>query len=157
MAQDHDQRGQFTEENTVALKHGAGRYETTGELPAEMRGFDAALANELLEHVGGDPAYRLLAQSAARRATLLELAYSWLTRQDVKVMWLEEDEGGRKVVNWQPILNRLGSFHEGLRRDLDALGLTPQSRARLSIDGGGGVLDYEAVLREARMDESRED
>ena len=100
MAQDHDQRGQFTEDNPVAPKHGAGRYETTGELPVEMRGFDVALLDELLEHAGGDPAFRLLAQSAARRATLLELAYAWLARPGVKVLWLEEDENGRKLVQW---------------------------------------------------------
>jgi hypothetical protein len=146
MTRDHDEQGQFTESNVVALKHGAGAYEKTGDLPAELRGFDAALADELLEHAGGDPSFRLLAQSAARRATLLELAYSWLSREDVKVLWLEEDEQGRRLVQWQPILNRLGSFHEGLRRDLDALGLTPQSRAKLGLDGSDELLDYEAVL-----------
>jgi hypothetical protein len=138
MTDKQSNEGRFTEGNRAAVKHGATGYEKGGNLPAELQGFDLALADELLDHVGGDPAYRLLAQSAARRATLLELAYSWLARPDVKVLWLE-DQDGHKVVKWQPVLNRLGSWHEGLRRDLDSLGLTPMARAKLGIGDNGAV------------------
>ena len=134
--------------NTNTVKHGATGYELSGRLPAEMQGFDLALADELLDLVGGDTAYRIAAMSAARRATCLELAYSWLARDDIPVLWVEE-VNGHKVVKWQPILNRLGSWHEGLRRDLDALGLTPMARAKLGVPAGG-ALDYEQILAAQR-------
>lgn len=145
MTTDHNEQGQFAERNVAALKHGAGAYEKSGGLPAEMEGFDVVLAEELLELAGGDPAFRLLAVSAARRATLLELAYSWLGRADVSVMWIEAEDG-RKVVRWQPILNKLGSFHEGLRRDLVELGLTPLARAKLNLGTGERAVSIAEIL-----------
>ena len=37
MTGNHDEQDQFVRGNAVALKHGAGRCETTDDLPAEMR------------------------------------------------------------------------------------------------------------------------
>lgn len=130
----------------AARKHGVRAYEDTGLLAEEHEGFDTALAAELLEQVGGDPAYRLLVQSVARRATILEMAYAWLGREDVPVFWVEDDDG-HKILKWQPILNRLGSYHEGLRRDLDSLGLSPLARSRLGLEPGKRAIDYEELLR----------
>lgn len=118
----------------AALKHGARAYETTGQLPAEWEGYDVKLAQVLLDETP-DPTnvgFQVLAKSAARRATLLELAYSFLSREDVPAFWLET-KGGRKILCWQPILERLATYHEGLRRDLQELGLTPAARVRLDL------------------------
>jgi hypothetical protein len=60
------------------------------------------------------------------------------------------------VIKWQPILNRLGSWHEGLRRDLDALGLTPVARARLGVDRDRGAIDYEQLLEAQRRQEQEQ-
>jgi hypothetical protein len=124
----------------AARSHGVYSYRDRNQLPARLdEGFDVKLAEELLKHVGGNQAYRLLAQSAARRATLLAIAYSWLADPDVPVLWAEERDG-HKIVKMQPILRAIGSWHEGLRRDLSELGLTPTSAARLGL-GSKETLD----------------
>ena len=145
MTDDRDSKGRFAEGNEAkpqrpAEKHGAYSYRDRGELPARLgQDFDRQLANELLEHAGGDPAFKLLAQSAARRATMIELAYSWLGAEDIKVMWAENEDGHR-IVKMQPILKRISTWHEGLRRDLAELGLTPASAAKLGL-GSRETLD----------------
>jgi hypothetical protein len=149
---DRNDKGRFTEGNEVrperpAEKHGAFSYRDSGNLPARLDDdFDRELAKELLGYCGDDPAFMPLAQSAARRATLLEIAYSWLARSDIPVMWAE-DKGDVKVVRMQPILKRISTWHEGLRRDLAELGLTPQSRAKLGLPEDSSVL--EAALKAA--------
>jgi hypothetical protein len=137
--QDENQGRELTEaeleqRQQAARKHGVRSYEMTGKLPAEMEGFDVKLAQELLEETQdpGNVGFQILAKSAARRATLLELAYSFLAREDVPAFWLEK-KGGREILRWQPILERLASYHEGLRRDLQELGLTPAARVRLDL------------------------
>jgi hypothetical protein len=154
MSKDRDNRGQFTQGNEARpeapnARHGVYGYRDRNRLPARLpQDFDQALAAELLEHVGGNPAFRILAESAARRATILEVAYSWLAAQDVKPFWLERDGEGRAVVKWQPVLRFIGSYHEGLRRDLAELGLTPQSRAKLGLPEDSSVLD--AAIKAAK-------
>ena len=138
--------------NQKTRTHGLHPYETRGELPAPMRGFDEKLASELLELAGGAPAFQLLAKSAARRATIIELAVSYLSGDGVNMLWLETNEAGQKVVCWQPLLNRLGSYFEGLRRDLQELGLTPLARARLGVKDGKGF-DYEEFLAKSKEGE----
>jgi len=139
----------------AAVKHGVRAYEDTRRLPAEFEGFDVTLAQELLEETGDptSPGFQLLAQSAARRATLLELAYSFLSREDVNAFWTE-DKGGRRIVKWQPILDRLATYHEGLRRDLQELGMTPAARARLDLAAKQLSLDD---LLECSVDEGESD
>jgi hypothetical protein len=144
---EHMSDAELEQRGKANRRHGAYSYRDRGDLPARLgENFDRELAKELLEHAGGDPAFQLLAQSAARRATMIELAYSWLGAEDVKVMWAE-NEDGHKIVKMQPILKRISSWHEGLRRDLAELGLTPQSRAKLGLPEDSSVL--EAALKAA--------
>ena len=134
----------------IAVTHGAAGYERDGNLPVGWEGYDLELARELLDLAGGDERFSLACTLAARRATLVELAFSWLSREDVPVFWVEQDETGRNVVHFQPILTRLFGWMNGLRRDLDALNLTPAQAARLMPDEG--ALDAGKVL-EAIVDE----
>jgi hypothetical protein len=151
---EHMSDAELEQRSNASRSHGVYSYRDSGDLPARLgENFDRELAKELLEHAGGDPAFQLLAQSAARRATMIELAYSWLGAEDVKVMWAE-NEDGHKIVKMQPILKALGSWHEGLRRDLAELGLTPQSRSKLGLPEAGTV-DYEKII-EARRKKERE-
>lgn len=154
MTDDRDSKGQFTDGNEARpdapnKSHGAYAYRDSSQLPARIdEDFDRELARELLDHAGGDPAFQVLATSAARRATILECAYSWLAHEDVKPFWLERDEDGRAIVKWQPVLKFIGSYHEGLRRDLSELGLTPQSRAKLGLPDDSSILD--AAIEDAK-------
>ena len=126
---------ELEQRRNAAQKHGVRAYEDAGRLPANVDPeYDRKLAMEILDATG-DPesvGFRLLAQSAARRATLIHLAYSYLSREDIDVFWVEI-KNGRNIVRHQPILDRLGTYHEGLRRDLQELGMTPAARVRLDL------------------------
>lgn len=136
-----------------ALKHGAAGYERDGRMPTEWEGYDREIARDLLVLVGGDERFSLACTLAARRATLVELAFSWLAREDVEVFWLEEADDGRNIVQFQPILTRLFGWMNGLRRDLTELNLTPAQVARLVPDDG--LLDAGKVLEVIRNEQEK--
>ena len=60
------------------------------------------------------------------------------------VFWIEQDEEGRNIVRFQPVLNRLFGWMNGLRLDLMQLNLTPAQAARIAPDGD--TLDAAVVL-----------
>ena len=144
---------QWTRSCDDALKHGATAYERNGRLPAEWEGYDRELARELLVLVGGAERYSLACTLAARRATLFEMAFSWLAREDVDVFWVEKDEAGRNIVHFQPVLTRLSGWMNGLTRDLSELSLTPAQSARLMPDEG--ILDAGKVLEAVRNEQNQ--
>ena len=75
---------------------------------------------------------------------MVELAFSWLARDDVAVFWIEQDEEGHNIVRFQPVLNRLFGWMNGLRLDLMQLNLTPAQAERIGPDGD--MLDAAGVL-----------
>lgn len=102
-----------------ALKHGAVRYITTGELPADLEGLDQEIAAEIVRLVGGEDRYRLIAKQAARAMVINELIYRHIVNEH------------KRYPNKAPSgLKYYGSFQESLRRSLNELGLTPASAAR---------------------------
>ena len=134
----------FIAGKSIAAKHGAAGYELSGRLPAEYEGYDIQLAQELQSLVGGNDRFALACMLTARRQTMVELAFSWLAREDVPVFWIEQDEEGRNIVRFQPVLNRLFGWMNGLRLDLMQLNLTPAQAARIAADGD--ALDAAVVL-----------
>jgi hypothetical protein len=135
-----------------ALKHGAAGFERDGRLPVEWDGFDRDLVHEMLILVGGDERFTLACTLAARRATLVELAFSWLAQEEVDVFWIEKDKTGRNIVMFQPVLTRLFGWMNGLRRDLSELNLTPAQSARHLPDES--ILDAGKILEMVRNEQS---
>ncbi len=83
---------------------------------------------------------------------MVEMAFSWLARDDVDVFWIEKDEAGRNIVQFQPVLSRLFGWMNGLMRDLSELSLTPAQTARLMPDEG--ILDAGKVLEAVRNEQN---
>lgn len=103
-----------------AITHGIYRYLKTGELPDDLTGLDTEYAAELQRLAGGDEKYRMMAQLAARRALVVELGWRNLLQAYTIAR-------GRDVYALPNVIKILNSYMEGLRRDLQEMGLTPQS------------------------------
>ncbi len=122
-APEQDKSTERPPQSLNAQTHGGYTFLRTGRLPSDMQDFDKEKAQEFLALAGGEPRFKYAAELCGTAYTVVRLI--------VRYMEKTHDPNGDTLPGG---LKVLGSYMEILRRNLEAMGLTPASAGKIKLD-----------------------